>query len=103
MKKNLNGFFRKDLTYENIKRHEKPGLRPLSRRSAFGKTTEGGGVNFNNKPSCETLSKAFDMSRKTPLTSQPSCFTLVVVTGLYHWRSFSETMTLAILSLALKF
>ena len=28
--------------------------------------------NFNNKPSCQTLSKAFDMSRKTPLTSQPS-------------------------------
>ena len=26
--------------------------------------------NFNNKPSCQTLSKAFDMSRKTALTSQ---------------------------------
>ena len=28
--------------------------------------------NFNNKPSCQTLSKAFDMSRKTLLNSQPS-------------------------------
>ena len=27
---------------------------------------------FNNKPSCQSLSKALDMQRKTPLTFQPS-------------------------------
>ena len=34
--------FRKDVTYDNIKSHQKkPGLHPLSRRSIFGKTAGG--------------------------------------------------------------
>ena len=37
----LNEIFRKDVTYDNITSHKKPGHRPLSRRYIFGKTTEG--------------------------------------------------------------
>ena len=32
-------FFREDVTYDNIKSHQKPGLYSLSRRYIFGKTT----------------------------------------------------------------
>ena len=42
--KNFNEIFRKDVTYDSIKSHKKPGLQPLSRRYIFGKTT---GVGFN--------------------------------------------------------
>ena len=41
---NFNGIFRKDVTYDNIKSHKKPGLHPLSRRYIFGKTIGGVGV-----------------------------------------------------------
>ena len=30
--RNFNEIFRKDVTYDNIKRHKKPGFRPLFRR-----------------------------------------------------------------------
>ena len=33
--------FQKNVTYDNIKSHKKPGLHPLSRRYIFGKTTGG--------------------------------------------------------------
>ena len=33
--------FRKEMTFDNIKSHRKPGLHPLSRRCSFGKTAEG--------------------------------------------------------------
>ena len=38
---NFNETFRKDVTYDNIKSHKKPGIQPLSRRYIFGKTTGG--------------------------------------------------------------
>ena len=34
----------KDVTYDNIKNHKKPGLHPLSRRQTFGKTTGEGKI-----------------------------------------------------------
>ena len=48
--RNLNEVLRKDVTYDNIKRHKKPGLDPLSFslslclsvRYIFGKTTGDG-------------------------------------------------------------
>ena len=33
-------FFRKDMAFNNIKSHKKPGFYPLSRRYIFGKTAE---------------------------------------------------------------
>ena len=33
--------FRKDVTYDNIKSHKKPGFQPLLRRYIYGKTTGG--------------------------------------------------------------
>ena len=39
--RNLNEIFRKDLTYDNIKSHKKPGFHPLFRGCIFGKTTGG--------------------------------------------------------------
>ena len=36
---NFNDIFRKDVTYDNIKSHEKPGFHPLFRRHIFRKTT----------------------------------------------------------------
>ena len=41
--RNFSEIFRKDVTYDNIKSHEKPGLQPLSRRYIFEKNTGGGG------------------------------------------------------------
>ena len=41
--RHFNENFRKDVTYDNIKSHTKPGLHPLSRRCIFAKTTGGGG------------------------------------------------------------
>ena len=37
--RNFNEIFRKDVAYDNIKSHKKPGLYPLSTRDTFGKTT----------------------------------------------------------------
>ena len=37
--RNFSEIFRKDVTYDNIKSHEKPGLQPLSRRYIFEKNT----------------------------------------------------------------
>ena len=34
--------FRKDVTYDNIKSHKKPGLHLFSEKNIFGKTTGGG-------------------------------------------------------------
>ena len=39
--RNLNEIFRKDVTYDNIKSHKKPGFHPLFRGCIFGKTTGG--------------------------------------------------------------
>ena len=39
--RNFKEIFRKDVTYDNIKSHKKPGLNPLSRSYIFGKTTGG--------------------------------------------------------------
>ena len=39
--RHFNENFRKDVTYDNIKSHTKPGLHPLSRRCIFAKTTKG--------------------------------------------------------------
>ena len=41
--RNFNEIFRKDVTYDNIKSHKKPGLHPLSEKCIFGKTTGWGG------------------------------------------------------------
>ena len=41
--RNFNEIFRKDVTYDNVKSHKKPGLHPVSRRYIFGKATRGGG------------------------------------------------------------
>ena len=38
--KNFNEIFRKDVTYDNIKNHKKPGFYSLFRRYIFGKTGE---------------------------------------------------------------
>ena len=38
---NCNEFFRKNVTYDDIKSHPKSGLQPLSRKHSFGKTTDG--------------------------------------------------------------
>ena len=38
---NFNEFFRKNVTYDDIKSHPKSGLQPLSRKHNFGKTTDG--------------------------------------------------------------
>ena len=43
--KNSNETFRKDVTYDNIKCHQRPGFQPLSRRYIFRKNTGGGGSN----------------------------------------------------------
>ena len=42
--KNFNEIFRKDVPYDKIKSHKKPGFHPLFRRYIFQKTTvkEGG-------------------------------------------------------------
>ena len=40
---NFNEIFGKDVAYDNIKSHKKPGVYPLSERCSFGKTTGGGG------------------------------------------------------------
>ena len=40
--RNFNKIFRKNLCYDNIKSHKKPGLYPLFRKYNFGKTTRGG-------------------------------------------------------------
>ena len=40
---NFNGIFRKNVTYDNIRSHQKSGLCPLSRKHNFGKTTRGRG------------------------------------------------------------
>ena len=42
--RNCNKNFMRDVTFDNIKSHKKPGLHTLSRRYIFGKTTGGGGV-----------------------------------------------------------
>ena len=34
--------FRKDVTYDNIKSHKKPGFHLFSEKNIFGKTTGGG-------------------------------------------------------------
>ena len=50
--RHFNENFRKDVTYDNIKSHAKPGLHPLSRRCIFAKTTGGGGgEGAHNDPS----------------------------------------------------
>ena len=52
--RHFNENFRKDVTYDNIKSHTKPGLHPLSRRCIFAKTTGdggGGGKGAHNDPS----------------------------------------------------
>ena len=41
---NSNDTFRKNVTYGNIKSHQKSGSHPLSRKHNFGKTTRGGWV-----------------------------------------------------------
>ena len=38
--RNCNEIFRKDVTYDNIKSHKKPGFHPLFRRHIFEKNTE---------------------------------------------------------------
>ena len=38
---NFNEIFRKNVTYDNIKSHQKSGLHPLSRKYNFGRTIEG--------------------------------------------------------------
>ena len=44
---NFTEIFRKDVTYDNIKSHKKPGLHALSRKCISGKTTgEGGGSSW---------------------------------------------------------
>ena len=40
--RNFNEIFRKDVTYDNIKSHKKPGFHPLFRRYIFRKSTKGG-------------------------------------------------------------
>ena len=37
--RNVNEIFRKNVSYDNIKSRQNPGLYPLSRKSSFGKTT----------------------------------------------------------------
>ena len=37
--RNINDIFRKDVIYDNIKRHKKSWLRPLSEKYIFGKLT----------------------------------------------------------------
>ena len=39
--RNLNEIFRKNVTYDNIRRHKIPGLHALSGRYIFGKNTGG--------------------------------------------------------------
>ena len=39
--RNFNVLFRKDITYDNIKSHKKPGLHPFSEKIVFGKTRMG--------------------------------------------------------------
>ena len=41
--RNFNESLGKDMTYDNIKSHQKPGFHPLFRRNIFRKTTKGGG------------------------------------------------------------
>ena len=41
--RNFNEIFRKDMTYDNIKSHKKPGFNPLCRRYIFRKAAGGGG------------------------------------------------------------
>ena len=38
--RNFKEFFRKDMAFNDIKSHKKPGFYPLSRRYIFGKTAE---------------------------------------------------------------
>ena len=45
--RNFNEFFRKDVTYDNIKSHGKQGFYPRFRRYVFGKTTGEGGERPN--------------------------------------------------------
>ena len=48
---NFTEIFRKDVTYDNIKSHKKPGLHALSRKCISGKTTgEGGGFKLTPQP-----------------------------------------------------
>ena len=53
--RNFNEIFRKDVTYDNIKSHKKPGLHPVPEKHIFGKITGGGGVPFVVK-SCPEVS-----------------------------------------------
>ena len=41
--RNFNGIYRKDVTYDNIKSHKKPGGHPFSEKHTFEKTAGGGG------------------------------------------------------------
>ena len=41
--RNFNEIFRKDVTYDNIKSHKKPGFHPLFSRYIYRKTTRGRG------------------------------------------------------------
>ena len=45
--------FRKDVTYDNIKRHEKPGFHSLFRRYIFRKNTVAGGGGGGVAGSCQ--------------------------------------------------
>ena len=46
---NFNEISRKDVAYDNIKSHKKPGIYPISRRFSLGKT-EGGRVQIDPLP-----------------------------------------------------
>ena len=47
--RNFNVIFRKDVLYNNINIHKKPGLYPLSKKYSFGKTTEGFELTLSQK------------------------------------------------------
>ena len=40
--RNYNEIFKKDVTFDNVKNHKKPGLHLFSEKHIFGKTTGGG-------------------------------------------------------------
>ena len=52
--KNFNGIFRKHVTHDNIKSHEKPVFHPFFRRYIFWKTT-GRGSNWHLLPAAPVL------------------------------------------------
>ena len=76
--RNFNEIFRKDVTYDNIKSHKKPGFYPLFRRYIFQKTT--GKEGQIDPPAVLEL--------KLSLGEDPNHFTLHVGTNYFKYCNY---------------